>query len=185
MPPGKGPLYSGRHDASWSVCGTAVLCLRGQYVCPGDIPFAGTVPTASHARATLLFALYEEQTGGVPLWAELQTVEVDPDGRYEVILGISTDGLPLEPFADGSARWLGVQPEGEAELPRVLLVSVPYALKSADADTLGGLPPEAYLTAATFDQRLAHASLGLDRRPAPLLGPAGLDTNTDTLTVSG
>ena len=36
---------------------------------------------------------------------------------------------------------------GEVEQPRVLLVSVPYALKAADADTLGGLPASAFVLA--------------------------------------
>jgi hypothetical protein len=41
-------------------------------------------------------------------------------------------------FATGESRWLGVQVQvpGEIEQPRVLLVSVPYALKAADAETL-------------------------------------------------
>ncbi|MBV9764395.1 MAG: tail fiber domain-containing protein, partial [Acidobacteriaceae bacterium] len=40
----------------------------------------------------------------------------------------------------------GIQtPEG-TDQPRVLLVSVPYALKAADADTLGGKPASAYVT---------------------------------------
>ncbi len=46
-------------------------------------------------------------------------------------------GLPEEMLRSGEARWLGIQPEREPELPRVLLVSAPYALKAADAETLG------------------------------------------------
>ena len=38
--------------------------------------------------------------------------------------------------------------EGEAEKPRTLLMSVPYALKAADAETIGGLPPSAFVKAA-------------------------------------
>src|SRR6516162_7645380 len=34
--------------------------------------------------------------------------------------------------------------QGQAEQPRVLLVSVPYAMKAADAETIGGLPPSAF-----------------------------------------
>jgi hypothetical protein len=42
---------------------------------------------------------------------------------------------------------LGVQfnRPGETEQPRVQLVSVPYALKASDAETLGGLPAAAYM----------------------------------------
>jgi hypothetical protein len=44
-------------------------------------------------------------------------------------------------------RWLGVEAAGAAAQPHVLLVAVPYALKAADADTLGGKPASAYLVA--------------------------------------
>ena len=57
---------------------------------------------------------------------------------------MTPDGLPLQLFATGAARWLGVQAEGQAEGPRVLLASAPYALKAADAETLGGLPVSAF-----------------------------------------
>ena len=94
------------------------------------------------------FAIYKEQEGGAPLWLETQNVEADAEGRYAVLLGAeSSEGLPLEIFSTGEARWLGVQLQGEEEQPRVLLVSVPYALKAADADTLGGKPASAFVVA--------------------------------------
>ncbi|HZT32016.1 MAG TPA: tail fiber domain-containing protein [Bryobacteraceae bacterium] len=74
----------------------------------------------------------------------------DLQGRYTVLLGAnSRDGLPLDLFTNGTARWLGVQPAlpGAGEQPRVLLVGVPYALKAADADTVGGLPASAFVQA--------------------------------------
>jgi hypothetical protein len=42
-----------------------------------------------------------------------------------------------------------VQAEGQAEQPRVLLVSVPYALKAADAETVGGKPLSAFVLTGT------------------------------------
>ncbi len=64
------------------------------------------------------------------------------------------DGMPLELFSSQEPRWLGVQfnRPGEAEQPRVLLASVPYALKSVDAETLGGRPASAYLLAPLGNQ---------------------------------
>ena len=56
--------------------------------------------------------------------------------------------MPLDLFASGEARWLGVQPEGQAEQARVELVSVPYALKAGDAQTLGGQPLSAFVLAS-------------------------------------
>jgi hypothetical protein len=94
------------------------------------------------------FALYRDQDGGAPLWLETQNVSMDSSGRYTVSLGTTkADGLPVELFASGEARWLGVQPDGQAEQPRVLLFSVPYALKAADSETVGGLPASAFVLA--------------------------------------
>ena len=71
------------------------------------------------------------------------------DGRYSVTLGSTTSGgLPEDVFVSGEARWLAVQIQGQNEQSRVLLVAVPYALKSQDAETLGGLPASAFLLAA-------------------------------------
>ncbi|HXM41442.1 MAG TPA: hypothetical protein VN924_09325, partial [Bryobacteraceae bacterium] len=94
------------------------------------------------------FGIYSEQEGGTPLWSEDQNVELDANGNYKVLLGTTKDGgVPVELFAAGQPRWLQVKfyVPGEVDLPRVLLVSVPYALKAGDADTLGGLPASAYV----------------------------------------
>jgi hypothetical protein len=111
---------------------------------PRLIKFSGRVLDArgeplGSVAVRLTFAVYEEQTGGAALWAETQMAELDEQGRYSVLLGATrSDGLPVELFPAGKARWLGVQVEGRDEDPRVLLVSVPYALKAEDAAMLGG-----------------------------------------------
>jgi hypothetical protein len=122
-------------------------------VVPRLIKFSGVVKDATGkvqtGAATLTFSLYEEQESGAPLWVETQSVQLDEQGQYTVLLGATQpQGLPLDLFATGQARWLGVQPalSGVGEQPRVLLVGVPYALKAADADTLGGKPLSAFVT---------------------------------------
>jgi hypothetical protein len=76
-------------------------------------------------------------------------VTADKTGHYSAMLGsTSSQGIPSDVFASGEARWLGVQAQGEAEQPRSLLMSVPYALKALDAETIGGLPPSAFLKAS-------------------------------------
>jgi hypothetical protein len=103
-------------------------------------------PVAGIAGVT--FAIYRDQEGGPALWLETQNVQGDKSGRYTVQLGSSTSaGLPAEAFASGEARWLGVQVSGQDEQPRTLLLSVPYALKAADAETVGGLPASAFARA--------------------------------------
>jgi hypothetical protein len=94
------------------------------------------------------FSLYKDSEGGAPLWIETQNVQADKTGHYSVMLGsTSSQGLPSKLFASGEARWLGVQPQSQAEQPRVLLMSVPYALKALDAQTLGGRPASDFLAA--------------------------------------
>ncbi len=95
------------------------------------------------------FLLYKEEQGGAPLWMETQNVQPDKNGHYAVMLGSTTStGLPADIFVAGEARWLGVQAQGQPEQPRILLLSVPYALKAADAQTVGGLPASAFVLAA-------------------------------------
>jgi hypothetical protein len=65
-----------------------------------------------------------------------------------VALGaLAPEGLPLALFTSGEARWLGVAVDGGAELPRIALLSVPYALQAADAETVAGKPLSAFVLA--------------------------------------
>jgi hypothetical protein len=98
---------------------------------------------------TLTFSLYTSQQGGEPLWTETQNnVPLDSTGHYSVELGITKpNGVPTALFTTGEARWLGVRIAEQPEQPRVLLLSVPYALKAGDAATIGGLPPSAFVLA--------------------------------------
>ena len=118
---------------------------------------------------TVTLAIYADEQGGAPLWQETQTVTVDAEGRYAVLLGASeTDGLPLDLFASGEARWLARRFDrpGEHEQARVLLASVPYALKAGDADSLGGRPASAYVTAGSTSGTRVTASDGTIPAPA-------------------
>src|SRR5262249_35155816 len=76
----------------------------------------------------------------------------------------------------GEPRWLGVlaQIPGEPEQPRVLLVSVPYALKAADADTIGGKPASAFVLAQNYLPTEGTLPLGADpRNIAPRISGTG------------
>jgi hypothetical protein len=119
---------------------------------PHLIRFHGTVKDVSGKPVggvlSITFALYAEENGGAALWMETQNVQADASGHYSVSLGATASlGIPGDIFTSGEARWLGVQPDGQAEQPRVLLLSVPYALKAGDAATIGGLPPSAFVRA--------------------------------------
>ena len=127
------------------------------------------------------FSLYAEEQGGAPIWMETQNVQADQSGRYTAILGSTlNEGIPEEAFAGGQGRWLAVQAQGESESPRTLLVSVPYALKAADAETLGGLPPSAYALAASPGAGVASAVSGT----APV-APRGAKDLPNTTAIGG
>ena len=131
-----------------SLC--SVVIGQNQASVPHLVSFSGNVAGVSKAGpAGVTFAIYAEQTAGAPLWLETQSINVDVKGNYAAQLGATkTDGLPLDLFTSGQARWLGVRINGAEEQPRILLLSVPYALKAADAETIGGLPPSAFVLAA-------------------------------------
>ena len=111
------------------------------------------------AETSITFLIYNDPQGGEPLFTESQIVSPDSAGRYKVQLGATMpNGIPADLFSAGGARWLEVQVAGEAPQPRVLLVSVPYALKAADAATLGGLPPSAFALARPASEAVGAVS---------------------------
>ena len=56
--------------------------------------------------AGVTFAIYKDQYEDTPLWMEMQNVRPDAKGDYTVQLGASkSEGLPLELFSSGKARW--------------------------------------------------------------------------------
>ena len=132
-----------------SVNSVAPLAASAPTVVPALIPYSGvTIDRDGHATSAetgITFLIYKDQNGGEPLFTETQTVIPDSTGHYTVRLGASMNsGIPVDLFSSGEARWLEVQVPGERPQPRALLLSVPYALKAADAATLGGLPASAF-----------------------------------------
>jgi hypothetical protein len=145
---------------------------------PSLIPYKGTAlgddgkPRTGEAGVT--FLIFKEDKGGEVLWSETQTVTFDAAGQYAVYLGAANaSGLPLDLFGTGEARWLEVQVAGQAPLPRVLLASVPYAMKAADAATLGGLPASAYALAASLPAAAQTSIASPDVTPSPVTTPGG------------
>ena len=117
---------------------------------------------------SITFSLYNVQQGGEPLWAETQNVQLDATGHYSVQLGITKPaGVPTALFTSGQAHWLGIQIADQAAQSRVLLLSVPYALKAGDAETIGGLPPSAFVLAATPNRALTADSEDTNSASAP------------------
>jgi hypothetical protein len=158
---------------------------------PHLIRFSGTVKDVAGKPVSglvgITFALYADQNGGAALWLETQNVQADASGHYTVSLGATTPpGIPTDMFNSGEARWLGIQPDGQAEQPRVLLLSVPYALKAGDAATIGGLPPSAFVRANSDGTSPGSENSSSTETPSSPLAQTGLAaTKNETVTTVG
>jgi hypothetical protein len=144
---------------------------------PRLIKFSGVAQDETHKPVSgpvgITFSLYKDQQGGSPLWVETQNVQADAAGHYTALLGsASAGGVPLSLFSSAEAHWISTQISGQRESARVLLMSVPYALKAADAETLGGLPASAFMHANPGGV-LANGSSPASA-PAGTLPPAGV-----------
>jgi len=127
--------------------------------------------------AEVVFTLYVLQDGGDALWRESQAVLADELGRFTVLLGATTPGgVPPEAFGDGKAQWLGVQVAGEAEQPRALLVSVPYAMRAADADTLGGKPIASFVLGTDLERAVEQQIAAAATTSGGVVATAGTGT---------
>jgi hypothetical protein len=162
----------------WALPGSAQQPASGaaNQIVPSLVNFSGALTNTKGKVTTsvvgLTFSLYKDAEGGAPLWVETQNVQPDKAGHYSVQLGAaSSNGLPAELFAAGQARWLGVQQQGEAEQPRVLLLSVPYALKALDAETIGGKPASAFALAPSSTGSVSANKLP----PGTITGSGTLD----------
>jgi hypothetical protein len=162
---------------------SATQCTNEANGCAQPVPhlvkFSGALKNVAglphNSVVAIRFVIYGEATGGTPLWQEVQNTQLDQQGHYEVALGITgPEGVPPELFTAGEPRWLAVEPlpPGAEEQPRVLLVSVPYALKAGDANTLGGLPASAFAKAGTNSAALSLASA------EPTVGPGSVVAST-------
>ena len=129
-----------------------LLAQQSSTTVPNLIRYGGVLKDAQGAAMAsrtvgITFLIYGQQDGGAPVWLETQNVATDAAGQYSVLLGSTTaTGLPSDLFAQQEQRWLAVKAEGQPEQPRVLLVSVPYAMKAAVADTLAGHSASEFVT---------------------------------------
>lgn len=131
----------------------AVCVFAQQPDVPQVFRYAYTVPESqrvnSGASLDATVRIYSNDLGGSPIWLERFRLVPDTNWRLSIYLGSTTGGLPPSIFQANAARWISVQIEAYEESPRAALISVPYALKARDADTLGGLPASAYLVNLT------------------------------------
>jgi hypothetical protein len=152
-------------------------------IVPQQVRYAGKLATRTGETVEAEFRIYAAAEGGDPLWTETQRITLAEDGSYSVLLGsASPSGLPQTVFAGGAARWLGVSVERGEDQERVLLSSVPYAMKSADAESLAGHAASDFVT----QQELARFALSPIQSGQSSNGVQGVQPDTSgTVTGSG
>ncbi|MBI2787815.1 MAG: tail fiber protein [Elusimicrobia bacterium] len=94
---------------------------------------------------SIKFTLYDAPTGGTAIWTRTYTALTVRNGNFQTVLG-DTAGQPMltDVFATGDTRHLeiqvlsgpGVSSPEQPLVPRQQLVSVPYAMKAAVADSV-------------------------------------------------
>jgi len=158
---------------------------------PNLIRYSGALKNLQGAASVtpttvgVTFSIYKQQDGGAAVWQETQNVTPDANGQYSVLLGsTNSSGLPDDLFSQQEQRWLSVQVQGQEEQARVLLVSVPYAFKAHEADTLGGLPASAFLKAPTASSTGGAASTETGAVVATVGNTAAAGTTSTTLGTS-
>jgi hypothetical protein len=171
-------LGNGAKAQESSAEGSAVT-QPAQTVVPQLIRYSGVAPNRTGDTVEAVFRIYASQQGGDAIWTETQRVSVGPDGKYNVLLGAASEGgLPQAVFAAGQGQWLGVSIEQAEETERTKLAAVAYAMKAADAETLGGVPAASYVTqaqlASTTQASAATAlTVQASQREVPDLAPTG------------
>jgi hypothetical protein len=109
---------------------------------PNVIRFSGhvAVKTTSPApsQQQIRFRIVADDLGQQELFAELQIVSVNAEGKFSVFVGETyAGGIPATVFADGGPRWLEFI-LGDGTVSRSPISTVPYAFRASVAETLNG-----------------------------------------------
>jgi hypothetical protein len=116
-----------------------LLCSSMALAAPTKLSQQGRLLDGDGAPLTgghgLAFTLHDAETDGNEVWREERVVPFE-DGYYSIVLGTVT---PLEDllFAGGTV-WMQLSVDGVELSPRHEIVSVPYALRSAVAESVEG-----------------------------------------------
>lgn len=98
---------------------------------------------------TVVFSLYDTETGGTPKWTDSRVLDV-ANGLLSVDLGVGQPPIPEDLLS--TPLWLGIRVGGDAEMtPRRPIAASAFALKAADAMTLDG---------STVEELIAYAQNG-------------------------
>ncbi len=116
---------------------------------------SGPSPVPANGTHSMLFEIFDADTGGL-LKASVGPLSVD------VVEGLYEAELPLMPSVfDGTPRYLQVTVNGEVLLPRILMVSVPYAFRAEKAGTAATVEPGSVDSEALADDAVTEEKIGV------------------------
>ena len=115
--------------------GAAAAVVPGSAVVEGILTSsAGGAAADGNYKTT--FSLFKDETGGNPLWSEIDVIVSVKGGVFAHALG-SKSPLSQQLLTDiGGKAWLALKIESDPELPRKPLSSVVYALRAGAAESL-------------------------------------------------
>lgn len=107
---------------------------------PKIINFSGVITAddllVPDGEYSILFSLYENLSGGEPLWSELHEKVQVVNGELDVQLGGASVPNPLN-LTFNKQYYLGIKLNNTEELtPRISLVPVPYSVRTLTANTV-------------------------------------------------
>lgn len=154
------------------------------YAAPGLIHYQGRLTDKNGNPITsavvVKFTFWNAESGGsqIGTYSDSDLVTPDANGVYSALIG-DEGGTPVPAsIFDNASVWLEVQFGGETLSPRKRIVTVPYAFRSANADTLGGYVSSAFVN-KTGDTM--SGALTITGKSTSALLQA---TNTETATLS-
>jgi len=116
---------------------------------------------------TVTFGVYDADSAGTELWSSGAQPITTADGLYNYALG-SNVALPVDLFAGGTERWLGVLVEGDPEAtPRTQIAWAPYALEAQDAVLTQSLFPGTVGSAEIADSSISEQDIDQEEWIAP------------------
>jgi len=93
-----------------------------------------SIGAALDTTVSITFTIYDDSTGGIPIWVETHPSVVVTDGLFNVRLGEFSAAGPDTIFHDPE-RWLGIVVGSDPPIePRTRLVAAPYAFHAAFVD---------------------------------------------------
>lgn len=131
-------MYRARVRVGQTIVAVVLAAIAANAAVPPMINYQGQLTNDSgeplDTTLAIVFTIYDDSTGGNPVWTESHDAVEAIDGLFNVLLGSSV------PFTDTvfaqTDRYLGIKVGDDSELqPRTRLVSVGYAYQALDADT--------------------------------------------------